>query len=138
MNGHFLSYSTAMTYGPPSKNLCISIKKKSNIHNYRNGDIAAYYGYLELLKNNNDLVFTETAMDWAAENGHLKVIKWLHTNRSEGCTVDAMNWAASTGQLEVIKWLHINRSEGCIASAINRAAINNHLDVINWLNSYSN
>ena len=97
-------------------------KKKSNIRNYRNGDIAAYYGYLELLKNNNDLIFTVSAMDWAATCGHLEVIKWLHTNRSEGCNFYAMNWAAYNGHLEVIKWLHTNRSEGCTTDAIKYAA----------------
>jgi len=44
------------------------------------------------------------AMDDAAWNGHLEVVKWLHTNRLEGCTVDAMNWAAAHGHLEIMKW----------------------------------
>ena len=72
-------------------------KKKSNIHNYRDGDIAAYYGYLELLKNNDSLVFTENAINYAAKNGHLEVTKWLHTNRAEGCTTDAMDYTAKNG-----------------------------------------
>ena len=76
-------------------------KKKSNIHNYYNGNIAAYYGYLELLKNNDSLVFTANGMNWTARNGHLKVIKWLHTNRSEGCTTYAMNYAAKNGREKV-------------------------------------
>jgi hypothetical protein len=76
-------------------------KKKSNIHNYRDGDVAAYYGYLGLLKNNDNLVLTENAMNWAAKNGHLEVIKWLHTNRFERCTINAMNWAAQNGREKV-------------------------------------
>jgi hypothetical protein len=109
-------------------------KKKSNIHNYRNGDIAAYYGYLELLKNNDSLVFTVNAMNWAAGCNHLEVIKWLHKNRSEGCNPYAMNSAADSGHLEVIKWLHTNRSEGCTTLAMDWAAKNGHLDITNWLN----
>jgi hypothetical protein len=52
-------------------------------------------------------------MDWAAENGHLHIIKWLHDNRIEGCTTLAMNWAASNGHLHVVQWLHENRTKGC-------------------------
>ena len=28
-------------------------------------------------------------MDYAARNGYLKIIKWLHENRNEGCTKNA-------------------------------------------------
>ena len=34
------------------------------------------------------------AMDGAAENGSLGVVKWLHQNRDEGCTGDAIFLAA--------------------------------------------
>lgn len=47
--------------------------------------------------------------DSAAGNGCLSVVKWLHSNRNEGCTVSAMNWAAAEGHLDVVKWLHRNR-----------------------------
>ena len=53
-------------------------------------------------------------MDWAAANGHLDFIQWLHSNRSEGCTDDAMDKAAQNGHLDVIQWLHSNRSEGSV------------------------
>ena len=53
------------------------------------------------------------AMNGAAENGHLEVVKWLHENRTEGCTTYAMDFAVEKGHLEVVKWLHENRTEGC-------------------------
>jgi hypothetical protein len=59
-------------------------KKKSNIYNYRSGDMAAYHGYLTVLKRNRILSFTSDAMDWAACNGHFDVVKYLHQKRSEG------------------------------------------------------
>ena len=40
------------------------------------------------------------------------MIKWLHNNRSEGCSKDAMDLAAKNGHLHVLKWLHENRKEG--------------------------
>jgi ankyrin repeat protein len=44
-------------------------------------------------------------MNWAARNGHLEVVKFLHENRSEGCTEKAMDWAAKNGHLEVVEYL---------------------------------
>ena len=52
-------------------------------------------------------------MDLAARNGHLEVVQWLDTNRTEGCTTSAMNWAAMNGHLKIVQWLHTNRKEGC-------------------------
>jgi hypothetical protein len=26
--------------------------------------------------------------NWAVKNGHLEVVKWLHFNRTKGCTAD--------------------------------------------------
>ena len=52
-------------------------------------------------------------MNWASENGHLEVVKWLHSNRTEGCTRRAMDMASENGHLEIVKWLHFNRTEGC-------------------------
>ena len=72
--------------------------------------------------------------DWAAKKGHLEIVKWLHENRTEGCTTAAMNCAARNGHLEVVKWLHENRTEGCTEWAMDLAAENGHLDVVKWLN----
>ncbi|GMF09881.1 unnamed protein product [Phytophthora lilii] len=60
-------------------------------------------------------------MDLAAAAGRLSIVKWLHTNRTEGCTTAAMDHAAANGHLEVVKWLHFNRAEGCTTSAIDDA-----------------
>lgn len=54
-------------------------------------------------------------MDEAAKNDHLEIVKWLHENRTEGCTTKAMDGGSS---LEMVQWLHENRSEGCTASAM--------------------
>jgi hypothetical protein len=71
--------------------------------------------------------------EWAAKYGHLEVIKWLHVNRTEGCTYWAMNYAAEHGHLEVVKWLRVNRTESCTYWAMHGAAENGHLEVIKWL-----
>jgi len=108
-------------------------KKTSSIDNYKNGDIAAYYGYFSLIKENENLTFTTQAMDWASSNGYLEVVKWLSENRTEGCTTYAMNYAAGKDHLEVVKWLSNNRKEGCTTWAMDWAALNGHLEVVKWL-----
>src|SRR3989344_1282659 len=74
--------------------------------------------------------FDEDVMDWAAKNGHLNVIIWLHLNRTEGCSRRAMNDAAKNGHFDVVKWLHENRTEGCSIKAMDGAARNGHLNVV--------
>eukprot|EP00611_Tribonema_gayanum_P012613 TRINITY_DN2324_c0_g1_i3.p1 TRINITY_DN2324_c0_g1~~TRINITY_DN2324_c0_g1_i3.p1 ORF type:complete len:288 (-),score=39.14 TRINITY_DN2324_c0_g1_i3:467-1330(-) len=72
-------------------------------------------------------------MDAAAEHGHLAVVKWLHENRTEGCSTAAMDLAAANNHLEVLQWLHNNRKEGCTSDAFHFAAIYGHLQIIQWL-----
>ncbi len=98
-----------------------------------NGDIAAKIGYLSGIVYSTNLTFTTYAMDFAAANGHLEVVKWLHNNRKEGCTTWAMDWAALNGHLDVIKWLHENRTEGCTKYAMDMSTRNGHLEVCMWL-----
>jgi len=42
-------------------------------------------------------------MDFAAMNGHLEVLKWLH--KIGKTSADAMDWDAKNGHLEVVKFL---------------------------------
>lgn len=94
---------------------------------------AAMTGNLEAFKYSVLENYSSQVMDWAAGNGHLEVVKWLHENRSEGCTTWAMDWAAERGHLEVVHWLHENRNEGCTEIAMNLAAEGGHLEVVKFL-----
>ncbi|KAK1929201.1 putative ankyrin repeat protein [Phytophthora citrophthora] len=100
-------------------------------------DFAACNGHLDILTwlhNTEQLSGCSTrAMDDAAKNGHLPIVQWLHVNRSEGCTTKAMDYAASSGHLSVVQWLHTNRSEGCTTRAMDLAAQNGQLQVLQWL-----
>jgi hypothetical protein len=96
-------------------------------------------------------------MDGAAAKGHLDV-KWLHANRSEGCTSAAMDGVArrayhepgSPGnasycfvdkrpdsfveaQITMLEWLRTNRTEGCTSEAIDWASRSRNLTVLQWL-----
>ncbi|OWZ11176.1 hypothetical protein PHMEG_00015844, partial [Phytophthora megakarya] len=56
-------------------------------------------------------------------NGHLNIVKWLHEDSSVGCTKQAMDRAACNDHLEVVK-LHVHRTEGCTTNALDGAAQN--------------
>lgn len=62
-------------------------------------------------------------MNYAASNGHLDVVKWLHANNYKDCTTEATDKASANGHLDVVKWLHQNRKEGCTTKAMNLAVI---------------
>ncbi|OWY97696.1 hypothetical protein PHMEG_00031714 [Phytophthora megakarya] len=102
---------------------------------------------------------TTNAMDYAAGNGHLLVVQWLHQNRSEGCNTSAMDYAArlsavvarksfrgcttaaidgavETGYIEVVKWLRYNRTEGCTKKAMDNALRRGFLEIAKWLHEY--
>ncbi|KAI8929871.1 hypothetical protein BC831DRAFT_441366 [Entophlyctis helioformis] len=57
-------------------------------------------------------------MNRAAGKGHLHVVKWLHANRTEGCTTNAMDGAAANGHLHVVTWLLAHRTEGFTYEAL--------------------
>ncbi|ETK73611.1 hypothetical protein L915_19482 [Phytophthora nicotianae] len=102
-------------------------------------DKAAANGQLEVLKWIHSHRYdgcSESAMEDAARNGHLETLKWLHTNTTAGCTASAMDYAAFKGHLNVCKWLHVNRSEGCTEDAVRYAIGNGHLRVAFWLSMH--
>ena len=47
-------------------------------------------------------------MDWAADQGHFHIVKWLHENRSEGCTELAMDYAAEKNFYSILEFLYNN------------------------------
>ncbi|KAG9405390.1 hypothetical protein AC1031_004498 [Aphanomyces cochlioides] len=77
--------------------------------------------------------FTPAAMDIAARHGLSRLVVFLHTHRSEGCTVRAMDGAAENGHLKVVNYLHTQRTEGCTAYALDKAAERGHLRVVHFL-----
>lgn len=72
------------------------------------------------------------AIRYAAEEGHLEVLKWLHGNLREKCSGKAMKYAAGLGQLEIVKWLYVNCKNISVKSAVNRATEENQVEVVKW------
>lgn len=98
-----------------------------------NGDLAVKKGFLWVLIHRPGIKCSENIMDYAAANGYLHIVRWLHEKRDVVCSVWAMNWAAENGHLHVVKWLHENRREGCTVYALIWAAANGHLHVMKFL-----
>lgn len=73
---------------------------------------------------------TTLAMDWAAANGHLHVIHYLHEHRTEGCTKAAMDMAANFGHWDIVAFLADHRSEGCSVIVLHTAIRIGRLDLV--------
>jgi len=80
-------------------------------------------------------VCTESAMDDAADKGHLETLQWLHQNRTDGCTSLVWDLAAASGHLEVLKWLYEHGLDACTALTMELAAESGKLGVLQWLHA---
>ncbi|CAN0224023.1 unnamed protein product, partial [Ectocarpus sp. 4 AP-2014] len=107
---------------------------------YGDGDRASRLGHLELIKmqatkgccySSSDagdddcaesLTFTSAAMDGAASQGYLDVVRWLHHNSHEGGTSEALLQAVANGHSDVVEWLLANRGENDVWRAVGAAA----------------
>ncbi|OQR98532.1 hypothetical protein THRCLA_06709 [Thraustotheca clavata] len=68
-------------------------------------DRAASNGHIDVVKLLHDYPATTNAMDKAVRNGHFDMIKFLDTNRIEGCTIDAFTDAIYENRLDILKYL---------------------------------
>ena len=69
----------------------------------------------------------------AAWGGHFEVVKWLHQH-TKAPTVDAINYAARNGHLDILKFLNKNRPDAiCSYDDLIDASENGHLDVVKYL-----
>lgn len=64
-----------------------------------------------------------------------EVLKWLHANRTEGCTQAAVDWAAGNGHIETLRWLLQKRRPvvGYSDRALDWATKNGHSEVVSLL-----
>ncbi|EGG22317.1 hypothetical protein DFA_04435 [Cavenderia fasciculata] len=119
------------------------IKDAMFLHEYRQEgctvnamDLAAQNNHLDIVKFLHEHRIegaTPDALDWASEEGHIEVVKFLSEHRSEGASTSAMNGAARNGHIEIVKYLHFNRSEGCTRSAIQSVCEKGLLEIASFL-----
>ncbi|KAE8903659.1 hypothetical protein PF003_g12344 [Phytophthora fragariae] len=78
--------------------------------------------------------YTTGAMDGAAANGRLDILRRLHSERGEGCSSSAFIGAASNGHVEVLKWLYqFYRQLRQGLQEITEATKHGHLDTVQFL-----
>lgn len=109
-------------------------KRSCNFYDYVDGDIAATNGYLGLIQQSKQLIFTNVAVDEACANNHLQVAQYLYYNRTEGCTIAAIKIAITNGHLEVVKWLYeVVNIQGDLSTVLDLAVINGHQHIVEYL-----
>ncbi len=74
---------------------------------------------------------------WAAENGHVNVLKWMKENNlySKFPTQYEANKAAGNGHVEVLKWMKENNLPIPDQNGANWAARRHRFEVLNWFAS---
>ena len=98
---------------------------------------AAQGGHLEVLKwlRVKGCPWGASTSAWAAQHGHLEMLQWMRA-QDPPCPwdEDVCGWAASYGHLEVLRWA---RSQGCPWNKYvpYSAAEGGHLDVLRWARS---
>ncbi|TMW58618.1 hypothetical protein Poli38472_010177 [Pythium oligandrum] len=104
----------------------------------RTMDFMALHGNVTLMRwlvphYKDQVVLSTLAIDGATRNGHLDMVKYLHEERNDGCTIDAVDIAANNGHLDVVKFLFEHRQEKGSMEALNDAAANARGEVLRYL-----
>ncbi|EFA78726.1 hypothetical protein PPL_08187 [Heterostelium album PN500] len=96
---------------------------------------AAEHGFMEIViyLHENGWPSSSAAIDFAAGNGHLDVVKYLFTNRTEGCTIVAVNKSAGNGHLDVIRYLVEEKHREVTEESVTNAAINGHYETLRYM-----
>ncbi|EFA82663.1 hypothetical protein PPL_04357 [Heterostelium album PN500] len=108
-------------------------------------NMVANHGDLDLLK---QLYSSKTAMltrahgldhavDYAASNNNMDMVKWMSENGKGGSSGRALEKAAAKGYLEMVRYLNENRRFTIYSiRAMVEAAANNHIDVVKYLHQH--
>jgi hypothetical protein len=69
-------------------------------------------------------------MDYAARDGHLDVIKWIHKTYKKSCTPQGWGWAIDYRRHDVVKWIHENCKYAYNFNIAKWALIKKHFNVV--------
>ncbi|CAL6395772.1 unnamed protein product [Bathycoccus prasinos] len=96
---------------------------------------AAHHGNLEMVKYcvANECPIDEDACSFAAFNGHLECLKYLHEEAKAPWDSDTANLAAQRGHLHILEYLVERKYDQFDEYACAWAAANGHLDCLKYL-----
>ncbi|EGG19399.1 hypothetical protein DFA_02186 [Cavenderia fasciculata] len=79
--------------------------------------------------------FKPAAIDAAATNSHMDVLKFLNSNRSKECTatVGAIDGSAKNGHLDIVQYAHSHMKATASKRALFGACQNGHLEVVRYI-----
>ncbi|EFA84284.1 hypothetical protein PPL_03361 [Heterostelium album PN500] len=78
-----------------------------------NGNLAA----VRFIDKYNLSMDNHSGMDYAAEFGHISIMKFLHSTGAQ-CSSDTFDTAAKNNHYEILKFLYENRTEGPVSSGL--------------------
>jgi hypothetical protein len=98
-------------------------------------NMAAKQGNMEMLKYcvANECPIDERACAFAAENGRLEVLKYLHEEAKAPWDSETAEWAAGNGHLHILEYLVERKFDQYNEWACRNAAENGHLDCLKYL-----
>ena len=97
---------------------------------------AAENGHLEVLKYLREEVkapWDSDTASWAAENGHLHILEYLVERKYDQYDEDACAYAAKNGHLDCLKYLHETAKAPWDDEAVREAHENNHTECVQYL-----
>lgn len=97
--------------------------------------LAATEGLLEMVQFlvQNGCMVHPNAIQFAAGNGHMPIVEWLHFSQGSGLHAGVMQAAVEKGLLPMAIWLH---ERGCIMEMedlMTSAAWSGHVEILQWL-----
>ena len=103
--------------------------------NYRTINAAAEQGNMEMVKYcvANECPIDENACAFAAQNGHLEVLKYLHEEAKAPWDSYTASWAAENGHLHILEYLVERKYDRYNERACQWAAEKGHLDCLKYL-----
>jgi len=98
-------------------------------------DAAARQGNLEMVKYcvANKCPINDRACAWAADGGHLEILKYLREKVKAPWNCISANWAAENGHLHILEYLVEREFDEYSEWACSNAAENGHLDCLKYL-----
>lgn len=76
-------------------------------------------------------------MDVAISRGHLDMVKFLHENRTEGCSSNALRRATDNVCVDVVKWLIENKPDQYTNDTLNSAAQSGNFELVMALSDFA-